>query len=58
MKALADAGAHVSVKLSMLCYTDPNWDKPGSRVMELTKLILSMFGPERYEWHRVDADIV
>lgn len=48
MAALAAAGPHVYVKISMLCYTDSNWDKPGSRVPALVKEVLDMFGAGRF----------
>jgi len=47
MQALAGAGAHVYLKLSMLCYTDPDWDKEGSVVPALVKEMLELFGAER-----------
>ena len=48
MQALADAGDHVYVKISMLCYTDPNWDSLDESVVpSLVKEVLAMFGTSR-----------
>lgn len=48
MKALADLGDHVFVKLSSPCYVDADWDKPGSRVPGLILELVAMFGAHRY----------
>eukprot|EP01147_Barroeca_monosierra_P000313 gene313-3682_t len=32
MRALAEAGDHVFVKISMMCYIDPNWDQDDDEV--------------------------
>jgi predicted TIM-barrel fold metal-dependent hydrolase len=46
MEALAKAGTHVSIKISMLCYTDPQWD--ASELVKDTVLrVIKLFGPER-----------
>eukprot|EP00730_Choanoeca_flexa_P002258 TRINITY_DN10977_c0_g1_i2.p2 TRINITY_DN10977_c0_g1~~TRINITY_DN10977_c0_g1_i2.p2 ORF type:complete len:317 (+),score=57.52 TRINITY_DN10977_c0_g1_i2:1194-2144(+) len=47
MKALAEAGSHVHVKISMLAYCDPEWDKDSSVVPSLVKEIVDLFGSER-----------
>lgn len=48
MKALREAGDHVYVKLSMLCYTDADWDKEGSIVPGLVREVIDLFGTKRY----------
>ena len=51
MSALAAAGPHVSVKISMLAYTDPDWDNAsgsGTTVVPgLVKEVIAMFGAKR-----------
>ena len=47
MCALKEASEHVYIKLSMLCYTDPDWDRAGSRVPGLVKECVDLFGTER-----------
>lgn len=47
MRALADAGTHTFVKISMLAYCDPAWDEPTSIVHGLVQEVLEMFGTER-----------
>ena len=49
MSALAAAGPHVHVKLSMLCYPDDAWDGPSSLVPGLVHEIITLFGADRYE---------
>lgn len=35
------------LQLSMLCYTDPDWDKEESVVLQLVKEMLELFGADR-----------
>ncbi len=48
MKALHEAGSHTFVKISMLVYSDPLWDKEGSIVPALVKEVIDLFGTKRY----------
>ena len=47
MTALAAAGSHVFVKISMLSYIDKAWDTPASPVPGLVHEILQLFGSQR-----------
>jgi hypothetical protein len=47
MTALAQAGPHVAVKISMLVYIDPAFDKPGSKVPGMVHEVINLFGPDR-----------
>ena len=40
------AQSHTSIKLSMLCYTDKNWDK-NPVVIDAVRRIIEIFGSER-----------
>ena len=46
MEALAAAGPHVYIKISMLCYTDPKWDE-NALVADALKRIVGLFGTNR-----------
>lgn len=46
-QALRAASDNVYVKLSMLNYTDADWDKDGSVVPGLVREIIDLFGSER-----------
>ena len=47
LQALASAGDHVNLKLSMMWYMDRSWDSDGSVVPALFKEAIAMFGPKR-----------
>ena len=46
MEALAAAGPHVYIKISMLCYTDPKWDE-NALVADALQRIVGLFGTNR-----------
>jgi predicted TIM-barrel fold metal-dependent hydrolase len=46
MEALAAAGPHVYLKISMLCYTDPKWDENAVVAAAVGRLI-KLFGSGR-----------
>ena len=46
MTALARAGPHVHLKISMLCYIDPKWDE-NALVRAAVARLLRIFGPDR-----------
>merc|ERR1712217_88106 len=46
MEALAAAGDHVAIKISMLCYTDPKWDE-NAVVTAAVHRIIKLFTPAR-----------
>mgnify|MGYP002815019115 CR=1 FL=1 len=45
-QALAAAGDHVVIKISMLCYTDPKWDE-NPEVAAAVKKVIELFGVSR-----------
>jgi hypothetical protein len=47
LQALAGAGPHVYLKISMLCYADANWDHPASCVRSLVHEALALLRPQR-----------
>eukprot|EP00730_Choanoeca_flexa_P002257 TRINITY_DN10977_c0_g1_i2.p1 TRINITY_DN10977_c0_g1~~TRINITY_DN10977_c0_g1_i2.p1 ORF type:complete len:325 (+),score=33.69 TRINITY_DN10977_c0_g1_i2:169-1143(+) len=47
MKALAEAGSHVYVKISMLTFCDANWDSDDSIVPSLVSEIIELFTARR-----------
>ena len=46
MEALAAAGPHVYLKISMLCYTDPNWGENKAIATAVGRLV-KLFGSSR-----------
>jgi predicted TIM-barrel fold metal-dependent hydrolase len=46
MEALAAAGPHVYLQISMLCYTDPKWDDNATLAAAVARLI-KLFGSDR-----------
>ena len=46
MQAFADAGPHVYIKISMLCYTDPKWNENAVVAAAVGRLI-KLFGSNR-----------
>ena len=47
IRALAAAGPHVSIKLSMFWYLDRNWDQPGNAAAAFIKEAIEVFGAAR-----------
>lgn len=47
IRALAAAGPHVHVKISMPVYADKDWDGPNSMVPVVVHELLDLFGPQR-----------